>query len=271
MKKFSAIENYAATYEHLLPSVREVLMLTDAERMSKISLERWILYPKAKMVLERLEELYSWPLRLRMPNMLIIGPTNNGKTTLVTHFMRSRKPWRHSGYKDERTIIPVVKIQMPPRPNLPLIYATILEALKVPHTPSAHINKLQPQALDAFRRHETRMFIVDEVHDIRNATTQAQYQILSLFKYLGNELQIPIIGVGTEAAAQAFRIDPQMANRFEPYTLPRWDNLNLTLQLLASFACMLPLKKPSRLIDPQIGKLVLNLTDGSIGDITTLM
>lgn len=255
-------------YGHLLPHVREVAKLADAERIAWIQKERWIPYPKGEAILRRLDELYNWPLRLRMPNMLIVGPTNNGKTSLIHRFIKGRAAPIEM---DDRSLVPVVRIQMPPKPSLALIYSAILKTLSVPHKPSNSIAALQPLALEMLRKVETRMFFVDEVHDIQNAPTQVQYQILSLFKYLGNELQIPIVAVGTERAAQAMQIDPQMANRFEPYTLPRWDTPKLVLQLLASFSCMLPLRRPSRLTEEGVAKLVMNLTDGSIGDITILM
>jgi Bacterial TniB protein len=66
-------------------------------------------------------------------------------------------------------------------------------------------------------------------------------------KYLGNELQIPIVGVETYEAFNALQTDPQLANRFEPTVLPRWEQGQEYLRLLSSFERMLPLKQPTRL------------------------
>ncbi|MFF8032311.1 TniB family NTP-binding protein [Streptomyces sp. NPDC016626] len=45
--------------------------------------DRWIGYPRATEALERLETLLAWPSKQRMPNLLLIGPTNNGKSMIV--------------------------------------------------------------------------------------------------------------------------------------------------------------------------------------------
>ena len=38
--------------------------------------------------LDRLHELFEHPRRLRMPNLLIVGPTNNGKSMIAEKFRR---------------------------------------------------------------------------------------------------------------------------------------------------------------------------------------
>lgn len=54
-------------------------------------------------------------------------------------------------------------------------------------------------------------------------------------KYMGNELQIPIVGVGIKDAYRAIQTDSQLANRFEPAVLPRWEMDKNFLRLLMSF------------------------------------
>jgi hypothetical protein len=39
-------------------------------------------------------------------------------------------------------------------------------------------------------------------------------------QYLGNELKLPIVAVGTQDAFNAISTDPQLANRFEPGGAP---------------------------------------------------
>lgn len=263
------LERMAAEFEHLLKPMRQVMSLDDEERLKAIhKVERWIPYPAGQKILTRIEELYTWPNKARMPNMLIVGPTNNGKTTLIDRFLKvSLQPYMVGDLR----ITPVLKIELGPKPTLSQCYTDILTALGAPHRASARLEVLQQQALTLLRRVETRMIIIDELHNIEYSNRQAQGQILAMLKYLGNQLQIPIVAVGTEKAWNALKSDPQMANRFEPFPLPRWRDGNQLLQLLASFGQLLPLQKPSRLADPAIGKLVLGLTDGSIGDISRLM
>jgi len=64
---------------HLHPAVRQAALLPADQPLAVIRADRWIGYPRASQALARLEALLAWPTRQRMPNMLLIGPTNNGK------------------------------------------------------------------------------------------------------------------------------------------------------------------------------------------------
>lgn len=105
-----------------------------------------------------------------------------------------------------------------------------------------------------------------------------QHNFLNTIKHLSNELQIPIVGVGTREAFNAIQTDPQLANRFEPVFLPRWtigDRLKPEtdpyLQLLASFECMLPLNRPSHLTRPALALKILSLSEGLIGEVSAIL
>jgi Bacterial TniB protein len=74
-----------------------------------------------------------------------------------------------------------------------------------------------------------------------------QNWFLNVIKYLGNELKLPIVAVGTQDAFNALSTDPQLANRFEPAVLPRWHYDREFLRLLMSFEQVLPLRNESRL------------------------
>ena len=67
------------------------------------------------------------------------------------------------------------------------------------------------------------MLIIDEIHHILAGNLNRQKGFLNVIKYLGNELEIPVVGVGTRDAYRAIQTDPQLANRFEPAVLPRWE------------------------------------------------
>ena len=75
-------------YPHLSPKAAEQLNLDELERIEYIRSSRWIGYPQAQQILTKLEDLLVFPKQNRMPNMLLVGDTNNGKTMLVSHFLR---------------------------------------------------------------------------------------------------------------------------------------------------------------------------------------
>lgn len=77
---------------HLHESTRRVARLPAAERLAHARADRWIGYTRAVQAVARLEELLAWPGKQRMPNLLLIGPTNNGKSMIVEKFRRSHPP-----------------------------------------------------------------------------------------------------------------------------------------------------------------------------------
>lgn len=69
--------------ERLSLPAREALSFSDEERISIIEEETLVPYGRAKRILDKLESLYNFPKRDRMPNLLIIGDSNNGKTQIL--------------------------------------------------------------------------------------------------------------------------------------------------------------------------------------------
>lgn len=98
-----------------------------------------------------------------------------------------------------------------------------------------------------------------------------QKWFLNVIKYLGNELKIPIVAVGTQDAFNALSTDPQVANRFEPAVLPRWHYDREFLRLLMSFEQVLPLRKESHLVDSAIANRLFGMSEGTIGELSPLV
>ena len=129
----------------------------------------------------------------------------------------------------------------------------------------------QVQVLRILKGVGLRMLIIDEVHNVLTGPVTKQRQFLNVLKYLGNDLQITLVGLGTQEALRALQADPQLANRFEPAALPPWQ-LNQEFQmLLASFERSLPLRKPSRLADEQMARQLLMLSEGSLVELSVLL
>ena len=94
---------------------------------------------------------------------------------------------------------------------------------------------------------------------------------LNAIRFLANDLRIPLVCVGTHEAKQALMTDQQLADRFEAWELPPWQDDPALLQLLASFTAILPLRQASELRDPKIRKRVLVLTEGVMVRICRLL
>lgn len=254
---------------HLSASAAEWLSLPKIERIEKIRSPRWIGYPRTKAIQSKLEDLLVWPKSHRMPNLLLVGDTNNGKTMLIQRF-RSQHP-AHDNPQGQGVRVPVLVIQAPPTPDEGRFYNAILELLFAPYKPNDRVDKKQAQVIKLLRYVELKMLVIDEIHHILAGNLNRQRAFLNVIKYLGNELQVPIVGVGTKDAFRAIQTDPQLANRFEPALLPRWTFDAEFLRLLASFERMLPLAEASKLHDTTLATKLFSMSEGYLGELSTLL
>jgi hypothetical protein len=254
---------------HLHPLARQVLDLPAAERLAWMRADRWIGYPRARQALTFLEELLTAPARQRMPNLLIVGPTNNGKTMMVEKFRRDHPPTTAEDGAHE--VIPVLVVQMPSEPDLKRLYATILREVHAPARPRETLAKVEDFTLRLLQQIGLRVLVIDEVHNILAGSSAQQRAFLNLFRYLGNTLRIPLVCVGTRDAYLAIRSDEQLENRFAPFSVPRWQADADYASLLASFEAILPLRYPSHLSQPPLAAHILTVSEGTIGEIATLL
>ncbi|SRR6266536_1250796 len=249
---------------HLSKSTQLIASLDDEKRIEKILSEKWIGYTRARNILLRMEELLSHPKSHRMPNMLLVGPTNNGKTLLLNKFFEAHKPIITPS--DTHLFVPVIYIQMPPKPDERRFYNAILETLNAPQKDNDRIEKKHGQVLSILKKVEIKMLIIDELHHILAGKYVIQRAFLNLIKYLSNELRIVIVGAGVKDAYYAINTDQQMANRFEPALLPKWKFEEEYLRLLKSFEALLPLRNPSNLDREDLAMKILSMSEGVIGE-----
>lgn len=160
---------------------------------------------------------------------------------------------------------------MPSEPSVPRFYATLLSALGAPVRPRLRIAELEQLALRLLRQVGARMLIIDELHNVLAGRDASRREFLNLLRFLGNELRIPLVGVGTKDAYMAIRSDGQLENRFEPFALPLWVEGNDTLSLLASFASSFPLRRPSAIATADSARYLLARSEGTIGELARLL
>ncbi|NOU58878.1 TniB family NTP-binding protein [Marinifilum caeruleilacunae] len=256
--------------KHLHPRTAKIVEnFTDENRIFSIKKPKWIGYTHAHTILKKLENLRDYPRNLRMPNLLLVGDSNNGKTILLNKFTEENKSYVEEASQEKR--IPILMIQAPPDPDEKRFYNTILESLFAPYKSSEKIEMRQQRVIHLLRKVQLKMLIIDEIHHLLAGTMAKQRSFLNVLKYLANELMIPFVCSGTREALHAIQTDPQLANRFEPKVLPRWQNDEDYLRLLASFERILPLKNASLLIENSLASTILLKSEGLIGEISKIL
>jgi type II secretory pathway predicted ATPase ExeA len=162
-------------------------------------------------------------------------------------------------------------MQAPPIPDEGRFYNTILELLFAPYKPGDRADRKQFQAIKLLKTVGLKLLIIDEIHHILAGTMTKQRAFLNVIKYLGNELQVPIVGVGTKDAFRAIQTDLQLSNRFDHALLPRWQNDDNYLRLLATFERAIPLRHASNLIEGGLADKIYSMSEGYIGEIDRLL
>lgn len=238
-------------------------------RLQAIKRPFWIGYPRVQAVLQQMEEIFNHPKMHRMPNLAIIGETNNGKTMLLKTFYRRHAPTEEA-YLEHPTL-PILMLQAPPEPNEGRLYADILTSLfsyaGARETADSKLQRIRMLLTNL----ETRMIILDEFQNTLAGSGTRLRRFLNGIKYLGNELSIPIIVAGTPETLNVLQSDPQIANRFEPAFLPKWELDEDYLRLLATIEPKLGLKHRSKLHDPMIAKRLHEESEGTIGELMKLL
>jgi hypothetical protein len=241
----------------------------DDARIQNILTDKWIGYPRARDILQKMEDLMLHPKTFRMPNMLLVAPTNNGKTILLNKFFETHRPVITP--ETQQANIPVLYIQAPSKPDEKMFYANILDALNAPYKIRSSAGELKHQVVNILKKIETKILIIDEIHHILAGTHLSQRSFLNEIKYLANDLRFVIIGAGIRDALSAINTDKQLANRFEPEGLPVWKLDADYFRLLSSFEAMFPLRDRSNLTNEETAIRILAMSGGTIGEISTLL
>jgi hypothetical protein len=217
-----------AGYDHLTQDCREEAMLPPYERIRRVQAERWIGYPRAELILNRLNELLHYPQRDRMPCLLLYAATGMGKTKILRKFRRE-----HPDTFDDKAGVqrmPVVALQMPPEPDEKSFYTQLLASLNAPVRYSMNVHQMRHVVRELLTYIGTQMLIVDEVHTLLASTYRQQRILLNTLRYLANEL--------------------------------RWQNDEAFVRLLASFQAVFPLREKSDLTAAASRRLLLDRTEG---------
>jgi PAS domain-containing protein len=251
--------------EHLHPATKEIATMDAAERIRRLWGERWMGYPRAKVILNRLNDLLQRPPTHRTENLLLTGETNNGKSTIVREFFEQHKAVLTEGEEGIRA--DVVLLEAPSIPDEKRLYNNILIAVGAPVRTSDRVEKSELQVRRHLQAMGVRMLIIDEIHNMLRGNPAKQRIFLTVLKTLANQLQITLVAVGTEEAFSAIQTDPQLANRFKTAWLPRWQLNEEYLSLLDTFEYLLPLRHPSNLSEHSLALKILALSEGLFGEV----
>lgn len=254
----------------LSPRANELLSGSNAVRIEHINKPAFIPYARATELLGEMESLMNHPQTNRMPNILIVARSNNGKTELLKEFRR-RHP-AEERLDEEAIYAPVIYVECPPGPKDDMFLDSALKTAGLNPRGSASIgNKIEMLASQLVKM-KTKILLLDELNSILAGSVTKQLLLLTTIKYISNETRISIVAAGTADALNAVATDAQLTSRFPARLMPRWKDATPDFrQLLASFEFIFPLRAESKLSALQNARLIYGLTEGILGEAARLL
>jgi type II secretory pathway predicted ATPase ExeA len=255
-------------FPHLYHGASRIAALSAEERILRIRADRWVSYPRAEAALAKLETLLSFPERARMPNLLLVGESGMGKTMIIEKFTRDHP----SSFDDTtgRLHMPVVAVQMVSGPDETRFYRRILAAIGAPEPPRATLAVLESLALRLLTELRPHMLVIDEIHSLQAGTIREQARFLNMLRFLGNELRVPLVCVGTAQARNALRTDAQLVRRFEAFGLPPWQDGADFIGLMSTLMRSLPLRRESEIDEKALSRMI-KVTSGITSGVFSIM
>lgn len=243
----------------------------DQARIDRMKANYWIGYERAVSIRRQMEDLLRHPRTHRMPNISLIGDSNNGKSMLLKNFCKNSNPPEDPNA--EKTTLPVLMIQTPPSADEGRLYFAILDRLcaagsaREPEDAKLRRMKIILQHL------ETKVLVLDDFFNVASSSPSRRRKFLNALRNLSIALEMPIIISGTPETLNILSVDPSIANRFKPLFLPKWTEARMQefARFIVSIEKTLLLKNPCHLKDADSLSKLLIFSEGLIGEVVAIM
>lgn len=248
------------SYPHLGAPALPFIDLPAAERIKKIREKGFAEFPRCRHVMDLM--CSSADLNT---NLLFWGESGAGKTTIIRRYLKEHPPRfdESSGVRET----PVIAILMPPVCDPKWLYVKLLDECGAPPPLTRpHVSQLERRVVELCRTMKVRQIVIDETHDLMTGTARQQRVMLNVIRHLTNELAIPLVLFGTEAARTALMPDPQLARRFRVHKIHSWAPGEEFNDLIGSILRTFPLRRESALTKRALKGLV-SFAQGNTGSV----
>jgi hypothetical protein len=173
----------------------------------------WIPYPHASGIMRRLEEVIE---QGGSGIYLLAGPSNNGKTAVLDHLLRTLPVL--ADRSADRTRIPILALHAPPRPTLGRFLQSALEktgALVFGTDRPAMIRYLGA----VLERVGTRILAMDDAQNLLAGPRWEQQEFCSGLRQLAERARVSLLLVST---LEIFQWEPPLLPGAHILPLPAW-------------------------------------------------
>ncbi len=208
-------------------------------------------------LLSELDAMISDPPRHRTVSIAIPGDANDGKTQIISQFLKRHPPTNEGDY----TKIPAIAVEMSDISTVQQLSRRLLEESKDPDPTSGTHDERMARFVKRAKKIGLRMVFLDEFHDCADTSGKGK-PFLRLLKSLLSK-RIFVVPVGMIEVREVLKKDPQLANRFNFHKgqLAKVTNLEVIKTLTEKIA-----GNPIVITDAGL-EYILDKTKGTLGDI----
>lgn len=253
---------------HLHVTVRPQALMANHLRAKLILCPLFIDHTR---ILEVMNEVH-WMLSNqsgRAPGLVVCARPGSGKTELAKRIERAY-PQREP-VEGQLPVVPIVRISMTGAHDCRTVYGRVMETLDIPYSARMTTTAREVQVLHLLRRVSCVLLVLDEFQDVLQGNDREQRRALDAVKLLMNEVNLPILALGTDKAGRALQSDEHLAARFRHMALPVWKKNEDLVAMLKAVHMQLPLRKPSSLISEEVIQRILKHSNGILGLIMNLI
>lgn len=254
---------------HLDQETKEIVLLDKSTRIRYVLSEHFLLHHRISKLIDHVQFLVHKPAQTRAWGLVVEAPPGQGKTMLSIAIMKKftdRRPDLIG--KPQR---PVLCISMTGAREARTIYNRILEDLGAVVPRSMRIADREMLTLQLLYEAGVMLLVLDEIQDVLRTTPRQRQATLDVVKFIMNRLRIPILALGANPAAVAFREDPHLNARFRHEKIPLWKSNREFSTFLRGIEGFLPFPEPSNLSIPESRSLILKHSEGVTARIVELI
>lgn len=244
----------------------------DLGRIGSMKQTPWVGYDRAVMIRQEMDALVRQPRLPRPSNLVLVGDSNNGKSTILRNFCKKHFP--QNQLNSPNTKLPVVMVQTPPHANEGRLYYEILTELGAASSPNESETSKLARIKLIFEHLDTKVLILDDLFNIGSSTIALRRRFLNALRNLGNECGVSIIGAGTPEILNILASDPSIQNRFKPLFLPRWnkdESIGEFARIMSSLQESLMLKEQKPFKGREFFERLLVFSEGLLGEAIALL
>lgn len=245
------------------------------DRIDFIKRDRWVPTAQATQASWHIRHAFTQPDVLRPFGALVWGPSNSGKSALLTHciqkYARQLGEAALAADQDQDERPSVLFVPSPDQAEKSEIVEAILEAIDPFFTWSgrrfASVRTGERDALAALRQIQPRALVFDDLSNLTVARGQGQRVSLNFLRRLARKSAL--VCAGTEAVHSVLRADEQLKERFAFVQLTALKDAELK-SFVRKYSGTFPLRRATGWTDEMFDQ-VMRLTDGLVGRVAMVL